>query len=39
MFFVILMLLLITFISIVSEPERWPTKLAEFLKNNHVHHG
>jgi hypothetical protein len=39
MFFVALTVVLLVFFALVAQPERWPEKCANFLREHNINHG
>lgn len=39
MFLAVLSVVLLLFVALVSQPERWPEKCANFLREHHIKHG
>ncbi len=39
MFCIALSVAVILLLAVTAEPERWPARLAAFLRETHVHHG
>ncbi len=39
MFCIALGAAVILLLAVIAEPERWPARLASFLRETHVHHG
>lgn len=39
MFIVVLSVVLFLFVALVTQPERWPEKCANFLRGHNIHNG
>ena len=39
MFMIVLTVVLFFFVALVSQPERWPEKCANFLREHNIKHG
>lgn len=39
MFCILMSIAVLLLLAVISKPEQWPARLAEFLRETHVHHG